>query len=265
MTHIEPVALITGASRGIGKAIVQKLSRQGLSCICVASSKESISHICLGDHLSVTRKHQRHRSLAVDLARWPQWLSQKSYPGIDYLPLIQEGFFPLLDTRSWAVEQADVQYRLSLLVNCAGTTQSSISLRTDPLEAQRIMNINFMSSISMCNSTIRSMIRSRTDSSFPLQIINVSSVLGASDLVIPGTSVYTASKAALSHYTKVLAQEILPLGIRVASISPGLVSKTDMIKGLDQSAQTKLKEIMKSKVSTPEEIASQVWAIYSGH
>lgn len=263
MTYIEPVALITGASRGIGKAIVQRLSQEGVSCICIASSKESISRISLGDHLSITQKYQKHRSLAIDLSQWPQWVSQKSYPGIEYLPTTNDGSFPLVDTRKWSQGQKDVQYRLSLLVNCAGTTQNSISLRTGAQEAQKIMNTNFMSSVSMCNLAIKSMIRNSRHTSLPLQIINIASILGEKDLAIPGTSVYAASKAALLHYTKVLAKEVSPLNIQVASISPGLVSNTDMIKRLDQNAQSALELLMKDTTTTPEDLATEVWSIYN--
>ncbi|CAR30960.1 hypothetical protein ZYGR_0P02640 [Zygosaccharomyces rouxii] len=264
MVHLEPVAIVTGATRGIGKAIVQKLSSQGISCICIGSSRESIAGIKLGDHLQSVKENQRHRSLAIDLSQWPQWVAQKSHFGIEYYPQRLESMFPLMGFNSW--NSPHQRYCLSLVVNCAGTTQSSISLRTSTEEMQRIMNINFLSTVSMCDLATRSMIRQRSHSgALPLQIVNISSVLGETELAVKGTSIYSASKAAISHYSKVLSQEVSNWGIRVNTIAPGLVNGTDMIKGLDDTAQTALMNLMatSNRRSTPQEIASSVWSIYS--
>lgn len=264
MVHLEPVAVVTGATRGIGKQIVQKLSSQGLSCVCVGSSRQSIAKITLGDHLHNVNENQRHRSIAVDLSKWPQWATEKKHQGMEYVPRTLDSLYPLMDFSSW--NSPHRRYCLSLLVNCAGITQSSISLRTPADEIQRIMNTNFMSAVSMCNLATRSMIRNRSyTSTIPLQIINVSSILGQHELTVNGTSIYSASKAAMSHYTKVLSQEVSDWGIRVNSIAPGLVSGTDMVEQLNESSQTTLKDLISSRnqTSTPREIASEVWSIYS--
>ncbi|GAV54532.1 hypothetical protein ZYGR_0AM00700 [Zygosaccharomyces rouxii] len=264
MIKLEPVAIVTGATRGIGKAIVQELSGQGISCICIGSSKESIAGIRLGEHLQTVRENQRHRSLAIDLSLWPQWVTQKKHFGIDYSPHRLESTFPLMGFESW--NSPHQRYCLSLVVNCAGTTQSSISLRTSAEEMQRIMKINFLSTVSMCNLATRSMIRYRShQGALPLQIVNISSILGETDLAVKGTSIYSASKAAVSQYSEVLSQEVSTWGIRVNTIAPGLVHGTDMIKELEDSAQKTLADLMatSNRISTPQEIASSVWSIYS--
>lgn len=128
------------------------------------------------------------------------------------------------------------------------------------------MNINFLSTVSMCNLATRSMIRCRKHQGvFPLQIVNISSILGESDMIVRGTSIYSASKAAVSQYSKVLSQEVSTLGIRVNTIAPGLVRDTDMIKNLSDSSQKGLMDIITtdSYRSSPQEIASSVWSIYS--
>lgn len=264
MVNLEPVAIVTGATRGIGRAIVQKLSSQGISCICVGSSRKSIANIKLGEHLQTVKEAQRHRSLAIDLSQWPQWTTEKNHFGIDYVPNRVESFFPLINFELWNSPQQ--RYFLSLVVNCAGTTQTSLSLRTSAQEMQRIMNINFLSTVSMCNMATRSMIRYRNhQDTLPLQIINISSILGESDLTVKGTSIYSASKAAVSQYSKVLSQEISTLGIRVNTIAPGLVSDTDMIKELDSTAHGALTDLMSDSNhrSTPQQIAARVWSIYT--
>lgn len=254
-----PVAIVTGASRGIGKHILKKLSSEGLSCIAIASSEESISKINVNDHLYFTREGQRHRSLAIDFAQWPQWASQAIYPGIDHYDN-RPGCFSLFDL--WTHE--GVAYRPNLLVNCAGVSQDSLSIRTTPEAMSNIMKVNFMSSVSLTNLTMKQMIKDRKHQcEISPCIINISSILGISELAVPGTSVYAASKAALSQYTKVLSKEVEPWQIRVSSIAPGLVRGTDMIRELSQDAQYKLQNMISGpNVDSPEQIATQVWDIY---
>lgn len=81
---------------------------------------------------------------------------------------------------------------------------------------------------------------------------------------IPGTSVYSASKAALSRYTEVLAKEMEPRKIRCHTISPGLVKGTDMIRNLTVTSQEVLTgAIGANGMTTPAEVAQQVWSLYN--
>ncbi|QLG72188.1 hypothetical protein HG535_0C05420 [Zygotorulaspora mrakii] len=264
MTNVLPVAIVTGASRGIGKSIVNRLSREGISCIAIASSKKSIEGIKLDDPLMLIHEKQRHRSLAIDLSQWPQWTASEKHFGIDYHEN-KSGYFPLYDM--W--KDSDTIYQPTLLVNCAGITQQSLSVRTDVDTITKLMNVNFMSSVSLTNMTLKQMIKNRkrtradTRTNRPC-IINICSVLATSDLTVPGTSVYAASKAALSQYTKVVAQEVNPCNIAIVSISPGLVPATDMLKGLECDGQSHLQKLASTfGTCTPEQIASQVWDIYN--
>lgn len=270
MTKIIPVAIITGASRGIGKAITRKLSQEGISCVAIASTRDTVEKIHIDDHLFYTNKDQRHRSLAIDLSQWPQWIAKDKHFGIDYQSSnsisTSSAFYSLFDMcSSWTKDNPDSQYCLDLLVNCAGVTQNSLSLRTANEDITKIMNVNFMSCVSMCNSAVKHMLRSRKRYPFSPSIINISSILSEGDLVVPGTSIYAASKAALTQYTKVIASESKSWNIHVLSLCPGLVKNTDMIEGLNFNTQSRLNEIMNHDHTTPEEIALKVWHLYNSN
>lgn len=259
MKQTVPVAIVTGASRGIGKAIVRKLASHGISCLAVASSADSIRRITL----RTTNKEQRHRALAVDLRKWPDWTYNKEYHGIDLLTNTT-GSFPLFETlRSWSTSEN--RYCLNLLVNCAGVTQTTLSVSTPPETISNIMNVNFMSCVSMCNLAVKQMIRDRKYVTSTPTIINIGSVLGSDDYItIPGTSVYAASKAALNNYSQVLAQETARLGITVHTINPGLVQATNMIRDLEKHSQKQLLQVRSIEHQTVDQIADLVWARYIG-
>lgn len=261
MTRSLPVAVVTGASKGIGKAITQKLSHEGLSCLTLASSNDSISKIKLGDHLSITHEDQRHRSLAIDFSDWPKWTTSKEHFGIDLQ--LGESNYELLDMlRSWS--STDKKYYLALLVNCAGITQTSLSVRTSTTSMATIMNVNLMSCVSLCNMAVKSMIRDRRYRPGKTTIVNVGSILGTDESpILPGTSLYAASKAALNRYSEVLAQEVSGLDIAVETINPGLVSTSDMIQNLSGEVQSELHRSMGSNDTSMNQIASTIWSLYS--
>lgn len=257
MTQIVPVAVVTGASRGIGNAIVKKLASHGISCLAIASSPESIRSIAL----ETLHKQQRHRALAIDLSNWPEWTQKETHYGIELQPNTSGNFSLFEMLRSWSTP--DKRYCLDLLVNCAGVTQTTLSVSTPPATISRIMNVNFMSCVSLCNMAIRQMIRDRKYTTSTPQIINIGSVLGSSSLRIPGTSIYASSKAALNQYSQVLAQETDRLGINVQTINPGLVRTTNMVQDLDKRSQQQLEQLKGVENQTVDQIADIVWASYT--
>lgn len=276
-----PVAVVTGATRGIGKAIASKLSKEGLSCVVIGSTEQSISQIKPQEHLHFVNPFQRHRALAIDLSQWPQWTAncRGKFPGINFesdsIDKIHKGNYrilPKVNEQFW--ETPRTHYYMSLLVNCAGIAQHSLSLRSSSDQIARIMNLNFASCVSLCNMATKQMMKTvRLDLEnkhcIPKYvspcIINMSSILGEPQMTIPGTTVYSASKAALSQYTRVLTQETMTWGIRAESLSPGLVTGTDMTNEMGPTAKEQLVDtLIGLPTHTPEEIANKVWQIYLG-
>lgn len=256
MKQVIPVAVVTGASRGIGSSIVKKLAGHGISCLAIASSRQSIE----GIKIETVHPQQRHRALALDLSNWPEWTEKESHLGIDFYSNTT-GSFPLFEMlRSWS--KPNERYCLDLLVNCAGVTQTTLSVNTPPASISKIMNVNFMSSVSLCNLAIRQMIRDRKHSSSRPTIINIGSILGTDAVVLPGTSVYAASKAALNYYSQVLAQETSRLGIAVKTINPGLVKGTDMVNNLEEQHKRQLSQLESFHTQTATQIADLVWTHY---
>lgn len=264
----QPIAIVTGATRGIGKEILKRLSSNGLSCLAIGSSKESISKIKVNEHLYYVKEGQKHRSLAIDLATWPQWGYNKKFTGIEYYSNSTTGWgeYPLFDKLNFknSSDADSVKYYVSMLVNCAGITQESISLTTSPEEMQRILNVNFQSSVGMCNMVVRRMIKEQKfNFDKPKHIINISSVLGNSAIYLPGTSIYSASKAALTQYTHILNEEVKTLGIMASVLNLGLIPDTSMIKNLNnQNGVPHHLHQLSFTTSTPDSVASQVLEIY---
>ncbi|CAD1785038.1 similar to Saccharomyces cerevisiae YKL055C OAR1 Mitochondrial 3-oxoacyl-[acyl-carrier- protein] reductase, may comprise a type II mitochondrial fatty acid synthase along with Mct1p [Maudiozyma barnettii] len=281
MNHV-PVAIVTGATRGIGKAIASRLSKEGMSCVLIGSTEQSISQITVQEHLHFVNPYQKHRALAIDLSQWPQWTlnSKGTYPGRDFQgdtsDKILSGeyrLFPKVNQQLWDTPRT--QYFISLLVNCAGVAQHSLSVRSSTEQIARIMNLNFASCVTLSNLATKQMMKTvRQDLSskhcipgyVSPCIINISSILGEPNMTIPGTTVYSASKAALTQYTRVLTQEITTWGIRAESVSPGLVSGTDMTNEMDPTAKAQLVDsLIGLPTHTPDEVAAKVWQIYSGN
>ncbi|KAL3237935.1 3-oxoacyl-[acyl-carrier-protein] reductase (NADPH) [Nakaseomyces bracarensis] len=256
-----PFAIITGATRGLGKAITRNLVLRGVSCIAIGSSIESIEKRVKPEEL-LTVGQQQHRSIALDLSRWSQDFSEEVMT-IDYKASIEPQ--KRKRTLAEALEYRGDRYRLRMLVNCAGITQESLTLRTSQKHISTIMNVNFMSPVGLCNYVSKRQLKKRRDSK-RVDIVNISSILGATsqqgDILLPGTAVYSASKAALSRFTEVYAKEVEPLGIFCHTIAPGLIPETDMIQSLPETAKKNLLNAIGSNTSTIEEICNQVMDIY---
>ncbi|SCU94488.1 LADA_0G08834g1_1 [Lachancea dasiensis] len=258
-----PVAIVTGATRGIGRSIVDKLSSEGVCCIMVGSKLESFQHM---HNNPVQLKGQMHwnRGIAIDLSEWPKWTQQTTYPGWHFSESPGRRSQP--QPGSWALLDFDYTlYDLALMVNCAGVTQASPSILYGTDAMQRLMNINFLSAASLCNIASKRMARSRRYLEYAPHIINISSVVASPTVTpVPGTSLYAGSKAALSQYSRVLSAELARAGIRVSCVSPSLVAETDMIRNLPAKAKSVLESYFGAEHrQSPDDVASQVWDLYT--
>ena len=186
------VALVTGASRGIGKVIAQELASLGydlaLSARSAAALADAVAALPAGSGRAV--------ALPADLAQ----------------------------AASWERLVADTVAQLGglyVLVNCAGLSQSGPFEEVTPEDWDRIFTVNAKAPFFLCKAALPHLKRSEK----PV-VINIASVVGFKGYA--GQSVYASSKHALTGFTKVFAKEVQPYGIRVHLISPGGVA-TEMV------------------------------------
>jgi len=215
----DQVAIVTGAGRGIGRAIALELGRAGARVV-VNYRRDAAAAAEVVDALG-------GRALAV--------AADVSTP---------EGAEALLDAaRSWG--------RLDILVNNAGITDDNLTLRMSDDQWQRVMDANAGGTFRMCRGALALMMPQRSGS-----IVNIASVSGLRGN--PGQANYSASKAAVIGLTRTLAREMGRREIRVNAVAPGFVT-TEMTAGLDPKVLDAAREqIPLRRLGTPEEIAPLV-------
>ena len=215
----EHVALVTGASRGIGKAIAESLVAQGAFVIGTATSANGADAISdyLGDNgkgiaLNVTDSEQTAETIKA---------LEKEYGKID------------------------------ILVNNAGITRDNLMMRMKDDEWDAVINTNLSAVFRVCKSVIRGMMKRRNG-----RIINISSVVGTTGN--PGQVNYCAAKAGLVGFSKSLAKEVAARGITVNCVAPGFID-TDMTKSLtEDQKQAIFANIPSERLGKPEEVAAAV-------
>src|SRR6266404_4123985 len=216
------VALITGATRGIGKAIAEALARQGMTVIGTATTDTGATTI--DGHL----KQLGNGGAGIRL--------------------------DVTDGSAVEAAIADIQKRfgeVSVLVNNAGITRDNLLVRMKEDEWDDIMDTNLKSAYRLSKAVLRGMMKARRG-----RIINIGSVIGTSGNA--GQANYSAAKAALIGFTKSLAQEVGSRDITVNCVAPGFID-TDMTRSLDQTQRAKLIEhIPLGRLGSPEDVANMV-------
>ncbi len=222
MTESIKVALVTGASRGIGKAIALELGSMGFCVVGTATTQagaEAIASYFKEQGIAgggVAADVSNDESVAALFAR----LSE--------------------DYGSPAV-----------IVNNAGITRDNLLMRMKTDEWDSVIQTNLSSLFRVCKAGMKAMTKARWG-----RIINISSVVGASGNA--GQSNYSASKAGVEGFTRALAQEIGSRGITVNAVAPGFIA-TDMTDALPEAqAQNLLSQIPLARLGQPQEIASVV-------
>jgi len=215
-------ALVTGASRGIGRAIVLELGRRGARVVGTATSERGAENI---DNYMKENKIEGSA----------QVLDVRDQASVDAL-------FSALKTSDKLP---------SILVNNAGITRDNLLLRMKVEEWSEIIETNLNSVFRLCKACLRAMMKARRG-----RIINIASVVAATGN--PGQANYAAAKAGMIGFSKSLAREVASRGITVNAVAPGFIA-TDMTDQLpDDQKATLLNQIPAGRLGHPEEVAAVV-------
>lgn len=213
------IALVTGASRGIGRAIAEKLVEKGATVIGTATTENGANAISqyLGD---------KGKGFALNVT------SQES---------IEE-----------VINAVNSQYGdIDILVNNAGITRDNLLMRMKEEEWQDILNTNLTSVFRLSKALMRSMMKKRYG-----RIVTIGSVVGSTGNA--GQANYSAAKAGLIGFSKSLAREVASRGITVNVVAPGFI-ETDMTRALnDEQRATFLAQVPVNRFGDPKEIANAV-------
>ncbi|MBN9133731.1 MAG: 3-oxoacyl-ACP reductase FabG [Nitrosospira multiformis] len=221
------IALVTGASRGIGQAIALELGRQGITVIGTATTEEGARNI---DHF-LKEAGFKGTGMALNVNNPAQVES--------VIKTVQEEFG-----------------EISILVNNAGITRDNLLLRMKDEEWDEIMETDLKSVFRLSRAVLRSMVRVRYG-----RIINISSIVGATGNI--GQANYAAAKAGIFGFSKSLAREVASRNITVNCIAPGFIA-TDMTQSLTEKQQQVLfQQIPVGRLGGPEDVATAVAFIAS--
>lgn len=216
----EKLALVTGASRGIGKACALELARAGYD----------IAVNFAGNEEAANKTVEEIKALGVEAAAFKFDVSNQ-------------------EASAKGVEEVLAKFgRIDVLVNNAGITRDGLFMRMSAENWDAVINTNLSSAFYVSQPVVKVMMKQRSGA-----IVNMSSVVGVSGNA--GQANYSAAKAGLIGLTKTLAKELGSRGIRVNAIAPGFIN-TDMTKDLDTSKFTDF--IPLKRLGEPEDIAKAV-------
>jgi 3-oxoacyl-[acyl-carrier protein] reductase len=222
MNEEATIALVTGASRGIGRAIAEELARQGMTVLGPAPTEAGAEAIS-------------------------QYLKDQNLSGKGYAANVAED-----SSVAELLAAIEAEYGApTVLVNNAGITRDNLLMRMKPDEWNDVINTNLTSMYRLCKACVKGMTKARRG-----RIINISSVVGSSGN--GGQTNYSASKAGIEGFTRSLAKEIGSRGITVNAVAPGFI-ETDMTRDLpEQQTAALLSQIPLGRLGQPEEIAGAV-------
>ena len=216
------VALVTGASRGIGRAIAYELGRHGATVVGTATTSAG------ADGISADFEQQdiNGQGMVLDVSQ--------------------------SDSIETVVERIRDQYgAVGVLVNNAGISQDNLLMRMKDSEWDAVINTNLSSVYRLSKACLRGMMKAKAG-----RIINITSVVGLTGN--PGQSNYSAAKAGMIGFTKSLAREIGSRSITVNAVAPGFID-TDMTRALPENQrQALVQQIPLNRLGRTEEVAKAV-------
>ncbi|MBD2439357.1 3-oxoacyl-[acyl-carrier-protein] reductase [Nostoc sp. FACHB-110] len=215
------VAIITGASRGIGRAIALELAKYGASVVVNYASSSTAADEVVAE---ITAAGGQAVALQADVSQ--------------------------VDQVEKLIHATTEKFgRVDILVNNAGITRDTLLLRMKPEEWQAVIDLN-LTGVFLCTRAVsKLMLKQRSG-----RIINISSVAG--QMGNPGQANYSAAKAGVIGFTKTVAKELATRGINVNAVAPGFIS-TDMTSNLSNTEEI-LKFIPLGRYGQPEEVAGMV-------
>lgn len=216
----EKLALVTGGSRGIGKACALELAKAGYDVV--------INYA--GNVEAANKTVEEIKALGVDSAAYRFDVSNQE------------------EVEASVAQIVEKYGRIDVLVNNAGITRDGLFMRMSAENWNAVINTNLSSAFYVSQPVVKVMMKQRSGA-----IVNMASVVGVSGNA--GQANYSAAKAGLIGLTKTLAKELGSRGIRVNAIAPGFIN-TDMTKDLDTSKFTDF--IPLKRLGEPEDIAKAV-------
>jgi 3-oxoacyl-[acyl-carrier protein] reductase len=216
----DQVTIVTGASRGIGRAIALSLASAGAKVVVNYASSSSAAEAVVAE---IVAMDSEAIALQADVSQADQ-----------------------VDAMVSAV--MDKWGRIDVLVNNAGITRDTLLLRMKLEDWQAVINLN-LTGVFLCTKAISKIMLKQKSG----RIINISSVVG--EMGNPGQANYSAAKAGVLGFTKAMAKELASRGITVNAVAPGFIA-TDMTHGLQ--TDDILKFIPLNRLGQPEEVAGLV-------
>jgi 3-oxoacyl-[acyl-carrier protein] reductase len=213
------VAVVTGASRGIGRAIAERLADQGATVVAVARGENARPTVT-----AITDRGGRAEAVGVDVT------DRSAVAGLPAMV-------------------ADKHGRLDILVSNAGIARDQLLMRMKREDWDAVMETNLTAAFTLVQAAMRPMLRQRGG-----RIIAISSVVG--QVGNAGQANYAASKAGLIGFAKAVAREVASRSITVNVIAPGLID-TDMTRAVSEKAQVDwASQIPLGRLGTVEDVAA---------
>jgi 3-oxoacyl-[acyl-carrier protein] reductase len=215
----DKVAVVTGAGRGIGRAVALAYAKMGADVVCVSRTEENSAKVATEVE-------------ALGRKTWPLAVDVSNTVAVD----------------AAAKKILESAGRVDILVNNAGVTRDNLLMRMSEEEWDTVIDTNLKGAFNFTKAFSRPFIRQRSG-----RIINIASVIGL--IGNAGQSNYAASKAALIGFTKSIAKELAPRGITVNAIAPGFI-ETDMTAALDDKVRGEiLAGVPLKRFGSPDDIA----------